>query len=120
MTYLFDLNAASLRAIVEHTTAYSETCSEAYTGRERLKPDTLYLVKDSGAYIMACTDPDLKSANGYHEVCYADGCRPEDGHIGGDDFVENIPAQWFRNGIKLQKSFLKLKVSARNIACDLL
>lgn len=55
------------------------------------------LVKDDGAYVMAPTvqkdlnkSEDGSPVSGCH-VIYAKGCRPEDGHIGGDDFAEFIP-----------------------------
>jgi hypothetical protein len=57
--------------------------------KEKKEP-ALMLVKDSGAYMMSNGVPGRKpkKKGGNDHVAYAKGCRPEDGHIPGGDFVE--------------------------------
>lgn len=57
----------------------------------------LWLVKDSGAYLMSNGDPGQPKDNGEKglKVVYAKGKKPSDGHIGGDDYVEFIALSEF-------------------------
>ena len=108
-TYAFNLRDEKLRKIIKHTTIHKDSCSLAYTGGDEKDPDTVYIVKDDGCYIMACTDPPLKLEpdnpdNPRHLVAYAEGAGPDDDWIGGDDFAENLPADWFRRAINGGKS----------------
>lgn len=58
-------------------------------------PRRLVLVKDSGIYLMCCTDPELKDPNDASSayVVYAEGYGP-DVHVPGDDFGEPIDLDW--------------------------
>ena len=55
-------------------------------GEESKGSPGLWFVKDDGCYLMSNSYPKRKGP------IYAKGKRPEDGHIGGDDFVEFIGA----------------------------
>lgn len=72
-------------------------------------PAQFYLVKDSGAYLMAATEVPLKQENGDNYVTYADGCNPkvdEDYYeesrriFGGDDFAEPLPLGWMIRAVQ--------------------
>jgi hypothetical protein len=60
---------------------------------------SMLIVKDSGCYLMssfprkgAPNSAVLKGADGKAAVVvYAKGARPEDGHIAGDDFADDLP-----------------------------
>jgi hypothetical protein len=97
MTFLFKLDD-TLKRIIEHTTKHKDTCKLAYSGGKETDPDTVYLVKDQGVYIMACTEPPLTVEQGKPQniVAYAE-THGADTWLGGDDFAENIPAAWFRD-----------------------
>lgn len=60
---------------------------------------SLCLVKDEGAYLMSGSDEKIAKPNGEEGslVAYAEGMSPADGWIGGDDFGENLPLDWFEN-----------------------
>lgn len=157
MTFLFKIDD-TLKRIIEHTTKHKDTCSLAYSGGKEKDPDSVYLVKDRGVYLMACTQPPLLdkhvvTEDGYtfrqqpngnwgdgdmdwgtfeemeaslrsqgigfkvhepHVVAYADSHGP-DTYLGGDDFAENIPAEWFRNAIDAGKPHIVLTLTDTEI-----
>src|SRR5262245_40480942 len=84
---LLKFRTADLRPLVEHARSGKEFCS--VYGQSEVGP-ALLLVKDEGAYFMSNGLPRLPRTDGTDgsHVVYAEGCRPEDGHIGGDDWVE--------------------------------
>lgn len=105
MTYIFKITP-ELMQLAQHAIENHAYQKIPYTGkswgRPELKPDepALMLVKDSGCYLMSCDTLDKapKSArlhDGSEEgrlvVVYANGARPEDGHIEGDDFCQDLP-----------------------------
>lgn len=55
----------------------------------------LWIVKDSGVYLMSNGKPGLlrDDGSGHHKVVYAEGWG-SDTHLGGDDFAELIEADW--------------------------
>ena len=72
-------------------------CQVPYTD-EKSDDKFLYLVKDAGAYLMAGTgerqlrtEEEVAEGKSSCVVVYAEGCGPDDGHIGGDDYAETIP-----------------------------
>lgn len=82
---LLKFSIADIRPLYEH----AKSCQEWLGAYVDATAPGLLLVKDEGAYIMSNGRPLLKEADGEcSKVVYADGYRPEYGHIGGDDFVE--------------------------------
>lgn len=83
----FIFKVADLEPLVNHARGSSEWAM-GYGNEDTPEPGLL-LVKDSGAYLMSNGQPRQKAEKGKGcLVVYAKGCKPEDGHIGGDDFVE--------------------------------
>jgi hypothetical protein len=94
---MFDLRNPILLGIIEHTRKHGK-CREAYTNMDY--PLSLYIVKDDGAYLMSASQVDMPKPEGKGMVvAYAEGCRPEDGWIGGDDSADNVPLEWFEKAI---------------------
>ena len=107
MTLQFKLDD-TLKRIIDHTTQHNDT--------RKTDPDTVYLVKDHGTYIMACTEPPLRGADGMSNlVAYADGCGPDDRHIGGNGFAENLPVQWFRNAFEIGTPHIVITLTDKEI-----
>ena len=93
-----------LRELARHAIANHAHQRVAYTEEKPEKP-ALLLVKDSGCYLMSCfttkdapatarlrrIDEKAPNHGGALVVVYAEGAHPEDGHIGGDDFGEDLP-----------------------------
>jgi len=90
MRFTFKVTPDLLK-IVEHSS--KNPCTVAYT-REPTEP-SLFLVKDMGVYLMSASTVKQPVKETGCLVVYADGYTPDDGYIGGDDFVENIPISWF-------------------------
>lgn len=106
-TYHFPISP-QLIALAEHAETHHHHQRKSYTGpgwgtrEEKPSKPALMLVKDEGCYLMSCFvaegAPDsarLHTAPSEGErprlvVVYAQGARPEDGHIGGDDFGEDL------------------------------
>jgi hypothetical protein len=118
MTHVFKLNSPELKQIIDHTLRYPE-CRVAYTKDKTAQPD-LFLVKDGGCYLMTASDkslpknPQAKQGDkdfNHQVVCYAEGARPEDGWIGGDDYAENLPVAWFTEAIKAGKKLAIITVT---------
>jgi hypothetical protein len=108
MKLTFDLNDPKLLAIINHTLKHGE-CQLAHdtnTGEP-----SLWLIKDSGAYLMSATRCPLKEPNGKNIIIFAKGCTPEDGYIPGDDFTENIPLKEFTKAIILKASHIQITVT---------
>jgi hypothetical protein len=111
--------------ISEQATEFKATFSEAVeaykfkTGKD-YEPDidltpyytqtkaTLWLVKDTGVYLMTSAKIE-KMPNDNSHLCYADGFAPTDpdwydrsaAAMGGDDFVEPFEIEIFKRGIRL-------------------
>jgi hypothetical protein len=94
-TLIFPVNEKLLR-IIAHSKAHP--CEKAYS-HEAAGPG-LFLVKDSGVYLMsAATEPLRKEGGEGSVVAYAEGHDPAQGECweydrevcGGDDFGEFIP-----------------------------
>jgi hypothetical protein len=78
-------------------------------------PQQFFLVKDSGAYLMAATVERLpgeedaeKGRSGYNFVVYCEGCNPsvdddywerQQAAFSGDDFSEGLPLEWLKMAI---------------------
>lgn len=118
MTCVFKLTPL-LKAIIAHTVAHTGTCKVAYMD-EIDKDDSLWLVKDEGAYLMASTTPRLQRIDKPNRafVVYAEGMTPDDGHIGGDDFVENIPLKWFTDAIKRKATLFIVTLTSKSMEFD--
>jgi hypothetical protein len=106
MTFVFPITA-QLLALAQHAIAHHQHQRLAYTGpgwdtpEEKPAKPALLLVKDSGVYLMspftlAGAPPEARLRECFAPgesklvVIYADGHRPEDGHLGGDDFGEDL------------------------------
>lgn len=121
-----------LKKIVEHTRKHGE-CNIAYT--HEVGEPSLYLVKDSGAYLMSASKKRLPANNGDPKdtsslVVYAKGMNPnvDEGYYettraacGGDDFAENLDLKFFENAITKGHKFVviallktKIKMKATN------
>jgi hypothetical protein len=86
---LLKFKTADLKPLVEHAKAATEWRMGYETDME--PQPALLLVKDHGAYLMSNGVPREPDSM----VVYAEGCRPEDGHIGGDDWAETLPLTEF-------------------------
>lgn len=114
MTCVFKLTP-ELQAIIAHTIAHPATCRVAYMG-DKIGEDSLWLVKDSGAYLMTATTERLKKPNSQRAVvAYAEGMTPDDGHIGGDDFAENMPLAWFTKAIKKKHTVFIITLTEKSV-----
>lgn len=113
MTFVFNLTP-KLQAIIAHTLKHTGTSKVAY--EDKTGEDSLWLVKDMGAYLMTNTTPKLMNPGDKGCVAvYADGMRPQDGHIGGDDFVVNVPLEWFTNAIAQKHTVFILTLTSRSV-----
>lgn len=103
MTFIFDLKDKRLLKLLKHCQQNWRSHAVAYSGGETpVEAPSLVLVKDSGAYLMSpgllkgapesagLKAEDWTPGNTRQFVVYAEGCRPEDGHIGGDDYAETL------------------------------
>ena len=107
MVYTFKINSTLLR-LARHAIENHSRQRLAYTGKswgtDEQKPakPALMLVKDQGCYLMSPFNLEnaqpnsrlsTQRGNGKQSlvVAYAFGARPRDGHIGGDDFCEDLP-----------------------------
>ena len=84
---LLKFKVKDLEVLVEHARS-SKTWKKSF-GQKKVAP-ALWLVKDEGAYLMSNGLPYLKGEGENNLVVYAKGYRPENGHIGGDDWCEVI------------------------------
>lgn len=93
----------------EQDTGLSFEFGKDLSNYKQINHPTLWLVKDTGIYLMTSAQLDPIPADKSH-VCYAEGYRPTDANlnekcreaVGGDDFVETIP---FNN--ELQRGILR-------------
>lgn len=99
-------------------------CRIPYTNEET-DEKFLYLVKDAGVYLMAGTgerqlrtEKEISEGKSKCVVIYAEGCGPNDGHIGGDDFAETIPFGDWRERLT-PESELRITVTATSITIKL-
>ena len=85
-----------------------EYCPTADDVDIRKIPPQFFLVKDSGAYLMAATEATLPGEKSANFVVYCDGCNPDldaDYYerarrlFGGDDFAEALPLEWLNRAI---------------------
>lgn len=85
-----------------------------------------YLVKDDGIYLMSNANVAQQRPDGKGRlVVYADGFDPEIDEgvhdkaasaVGGDDFAEWIPFEWFERARDAHKTHLVLKVTPMQIS----
>ena len=112
-----------LRSIIEHARAAKEF-SAPYGGKPA---PALFLVKDSGIYLMSAGKPRQLRGDGsdWSVVAYAKGyeadapdswdkCRAA---VGGDDFAEALPLDWFTSALDAGAAKLHLHVGAKAIRC---
>ena len=112
--YVFNLTP-DLERIIAHTKERPATSRVAYEGN-KIGEDSLWLVKDSGAYLMTATTERLtKPKSPRAVVVYADGMTPDDGHIGGDDFAVNVPLEWFTDAIKQKHTVFVITITSNRI-----
>lgn len=104
---LLKFKIADVLPLMEHSEAASDWRS--VYGYPDSKGPGLILVKDDGAYLMSNGLPREKG----QAIVYADGCRPEDGHIGGDDWAEFFPLSLFLDMRKAE--FLEFRVRGNGI-----
>jgi hypothetical protein len=94
MHHHFRFKLANLSHLIAHAKAAPDH-SMGYGGTKKKFP-ALLLVKDQGAYLMSNGMPrQLQEGTETSQVAYAEGCTPQDGWIGGDDFVEVVPVEQF-------------------------
>lgn len=111
----------TLKAIIEHARAAKEfaPCYDA-------KPEPgLFFVHDSGIYLMSAGTPGLLVEEGKpsHVVAYAKGCSPDAPDswehcrelVGGDDFGELLPLDWFTRALDKGATSITLNFSANKI-----
>jgi len=128
---VFDL--AALRPIVEHALSASEQ-APAFGQTPPIAP-ALWLVKDDGIYLMSNGRPRQmavgSSATGNDQegqslVVYAEGFDPRKADptavwyaarkaVGGDDFGEPLPAEWFKQALDRGERTITLHVTPRAI-----
>ena len=117
----FDIT--ELRSIIEHARAAKEF-SAPYGGKPA---PALFFVKDSGIYLMSAGKPRQLREDGtdWSVVAYAKGyeadapdswdkCRAA---VGGDDFAEALPLDWFTGALDRGATKLHLHVGAKAIRC---
>jgi len=106
MTARLKFNVAALIPLVEHT----EKCTEHRAPYGYGKPEPgLFFVKDQGIYLMSNAKESLPGENGKaNKVVFAKGFDPKTNEnvwedavdaVGGDDFVEMFPIDFFRKAI---------------------
>ena len=125
---MFDL--AALRPIVEHALSASEH-APTFGQTPPIAP-ALWLVKDDGIYLMSNGRPrqiaDDSPATGQDQdgqslVVYAEGFDPTKADpvavwyaareaVGGDDFGEPLPAEWFKDALGRGETTITLDVTA--------
>jgi hypothetical protein len=128
---MFDL--AALRPIVEHALSASEH-APVFGQTPPIAP-ALWLVKDDGIYLMSNgrprqiaddSFPNDQDQHGQSLVVYAEGFDPTKADstavwyaardaVGGDDFGEPLPAEWFKDALDRGASTITLNVTNRAI-----
>lgn len=106
MTYTFEVNQ-NLVDIVQST--QGKKCKAAY--QKKQADPSLWIVKDEGCYLMSAA----MTRKAGEPVHYAIGCLPADGHIGGDDFAENLPLKWFEKAIAEKRKTITIKITEKEI-----
>lgn len=108
------------RSIVEHTVA-NPKCRIPYTDKDG--PPCILLVHDCGIYLMSGSDvPQMDPATDdkCRVVAYAIGFDPrvnENCHeessdaVGGDDFAEGLPLEWFTAALERGATTVTLKIT---------
>lgn len=88
-------------------------------------PAGLFLVKDSGIYLMSNGHPGLKLDETRHKVVYAKGYNPDTDEdvweksrwaVGGDDFSEFIPLEWFDISEKEGKRTFSIRMTETSMS----
>ena len=128
---MFDL--AALRPIVDHALKAPEH-APTFGQTPPIAP-ALWLVKDDGIYLMSNGRPrqiaDDSPATGQDQdgqslVVYAEGFDPKKADpmavwfaardaVGGDDFGEPLPAEWFKDALDRGERTITLNVTPRAI-----
>lgn len=95
---MFTFECKTVLPLLEHSKRAKK--HRSLYGQAGTEVPGLWLVKDEGVYVMSNADPGLKKPDGKrHQVVYALGFGPEV-HLGGDDFVELIRAEWLKESLK--------------------
>lgn len=136
-TFKFDM--ADLRPLIEHALAASEHTPTfdmlddpailkvgvslpkgAFARHDDIDyskiPPHLQLVKDEGAYLMSSGRPLLPGDGALNKVVYAKGFKPEDGHIGGDDYVERLEIEHFKQALDRGEKTATVRVSETSLS----
>lgn len=88
-------------------------------------PAGLWLVKDSGIYLMSNGNPGLKDGDKPNKIVYAKGYNPEVDEdvwercraaVGGDDFAEFLPVDWVDISEKEGKRTFSIKMTTRSMS----
>lgn len=131
-TFKFDM--ADLKPLIEHALAASEhrptfdmlddpailkegvtLAKGAFAREDEINyskiPPHLQLVKDSGAYLMSSGRPLLEGDGTLNKVVYAKGFKPEDGYIGGDDYIEKLEIEHFKQALDRGEKTATVRVS---------
>lgn len=105
MSARLKFSLAALLPLIEHTEKAAEHTASYGTG----KPEPgLFFVKDTGIYLMSTAKESLPGERSRNKVVYAKGYDPDkDGDVydkcvdavGGDDFVEVFPIEFFRRAV---------------------
>jgi len=116
----------TLKRIVKHTRKYGK-CRVAYSDPKAYTEEpSLFLVKDSGVYLMSASDEALPRGDEEKAnlVAYAQGLNPKtDGDIwdeqqsvcGGDDFAENVDLGIFEKAIKGGCKAIKIRLTENSM-----
>lgn len=121
MTTRLRFDAAALRPLIDHTEKATE--HRALYGA---KPEAgLWLVKDSGVYLMSSAKESLPDVGKVNLVIYAKGYDPDkDGDVydkcadamGGDDGADCLPIAAFRDAIKAGAKTIVVEVKRNSLA----
>lgn len=108
-------------SIIKH--AKEAPCCHIAYSEEHTKEPALYLVKDSGIYLMSAGHPGQDRTDGKkgRVVAYAQGFEPdaEDSWercreaVGGDDFAVDLPVRYFTDMITAGATVVVLSVNSR-------
>lgn len=129
MTFTFVITPA-LVALAHHAIEHAAHQRQCYTKDGTFEHPALLLVKDEGAYLMSCFTAEgapkearlHTAATDKLVVVYADGAHPDDGHIGGDDFgedIEDLPAMIIE-GAKAKRRRVVITLTSETINAEVL
>ncbi len=88
-------------------------------------PAGLWLVKDSGIYLMSNGTPGLMAGEKSHKIVYAKGYNPNTDEdvwdrcrdaVEGDDFGEFVPIEWLDISVEEGKRTFSIKMTTRSMS----